>query len=156
SAPIQTELPCFLVRRALRPDECANITAATTPSFVKTGRDYPRNYRNNDRAIHDDAMLAKRLFDRIRALLPDRLTDGRGASWRLKGLNERFRLCRYRNGQRFSVHRDGAHARAPDERSLLTVMLYLNDAAEFVGGSTRFFASRSSDARLLGLVRPEV
>jgi len=156
SAAVRTELPCFLVRRVLSPNECTNIIEATTPRFVRTGHDYPQNYRNNDRAIHDDAMLAKRLFDRIRALLPDRLTDGAGASWRLKGLNERFRLCRYRNGQLFSVHRDGAHARDPDERSLLTVMLYLNDAAEFIGGSTRFFASRSSDAQLLGVVRPEV
>jgi hypothetical protein len=145
----------MLVRGVLSADECANIIASATPKFLRTGRDYPRNYRDNDRAIHDDPQLAQRIFERIRPFLPSRLTDDRGAPWRLVGLNERFRFCRYQNGQRFCIHRDGAHARGPEERSRLTVMLYLNDATEFMGGATRFFASRSCDSQLLGLVRPE-
>ena len=70
--------------------------------------------------------------------LPERWEED-GANWRLAGLNSRFRFCRYRDGQAFTRHRDGAWSQAPDERSWLTVMLYLNDGDEFAGGGTRFY-----------------
>jgi predicted 2-oxoglutarate/Fe(II)-dependent dioxygenase YbiX len=54
------------------------------------------------------------------------------------GLNERLRFYRYEPGQRFRWHRDGSYARDRDERSLLTVLLYLND--DFSGGATEFEA----------------
>jgi len=123
-------VPCVLTR-----DECRQtIAAAEAKGFEGMGPRYPGGYRNNDRALLDDKALAARLFDRLRPHLPAEYGD-----WRLEGLNSRFRFCRYREGQQFTKHRDGAWAPSADERSWLTVMLYLNDAGEFVGGATRFF-----------------
>jgi len=88
-------------------------------------------YRNQDRVIRDDVGLARTLFERIAPHLP--ATIGR---LRLKGLNERLRLYRYRPGQQFTPHTD--HWYQPDARNitLLTVLFYLNEG--FQGGETRF------------------
>ena len=134
---------CFALPAALAPARCASIVAeATARGFQATGADYPPSYRDNDRLVLDDPALAAALFAELGARLPGRLIDRAGATWQLQGLNARFRLCRYRDGQGFRIHRDGAHAAAADERSLLTLQVYLDDGAGFTGGRTRFYASR--------------
>ncbi len=156
SAGVHTPLPCFLVRGALDAATCAKVVAeAEATGFSATGRDYPPSYRDNDRLVRDDPALAEALFARLRPLLPEQLVDAQGLRWRLHGLNPRFRYCRYREGQRFCIHQDGAYAPAPGLRSRLTCMLYLNDAAAFCGGRTRYYAERTPDAASLGEVSPE-
>jgi prolyl 4-hydroxylase len=85
--------------------------------------------RNNDRVILDDATLAQRLWERIAPLLPSDL-DRQVAI----GLNERFRFYRYDVGQKFAPHTDGAYHSPTGARSLLTLLLYLND--DYTGGET--------------------
>lgn len=141
--PLPTREVCFSIAAALPPARCGAIVAeATARGFAPTGADYPPSYRDNDRLVLDDPALAEALFAELQAHLPPRLLDDDGATWRLRRLNERFRLCRYRDGQGFRIHRDGAHAATPDERSLLTLQVYLDDGAGFTGGCTRFYASR--------------
>ena len=89
--------------------------------------------RNNERVLFDDASLAAELFARTRAFVPASLGGGT-----LVGYNERFRGYRYRGGQRFAPHFDGAYFR-PDtprgrEGSQITVLFYLNGG--FGGGET--------------------
>ncbi|SEN02997.1 WD domain-containing protein, G-beta repeat-containing protein [Stigmatella aurantiaca] len=156
AADVRTPLPCFLLRGVFSRSECLGlIQEAERVGFQATGRDYPPSYRDNDRQVHDDAALADTVFARLRPFLPERLVDASGDTWHLQGLNPRFRYCRYRGGQRFCIHRDGAYAPSPRVRSHLTCMLYLNDAQEFSGGATRYYADRSEEAELLGAVRPE-
>jgi predicted 2-oxoglutarate/Fe(II)-dependent dioxygenase YbiX len=155
-AGVRTALPCFLLRGVFSRDECARIIQqAEVTGFQAMAGDYPPSYRDNDRLVRDDAALAEAFFARIRPFLPERIVDASGGAWRLRGLNPRFRFCRYRGGQRFCIHRDGAYAPSPEVRSHLTCMLYLNDGGEFSGGSTRYYAERSEDSGLLGVVRPE-
>jgi len=52
------------------------------------------------------------------------------------GANERLRCYRYRPGQRFGPHFDGAFQRSDNERSILTFIIYLNEG--FEGGETTF------------------
>lgn len=92
------------------------------------------NIRNNERGIVDDASLASDLFERAAPFLPTLLEDHS-----LVGFNERWRFYRYKPGQTFSPHRDGAFLRIKTcEQSELTFMIYLNEG--MVGGETRFFA----------------
>ena len=93
--------------------------------------------RNNDRVIFDDVELAARLFARVRSRLPERMLGKAPVS-----ANERFRGYRYRVGQRFAPHYDGSFQRSPQERSLLTFMIYLND--DFTGGETDFLELRQT------------
>jgi hypothetical protein len=121
--------------------------------FSPTGTAYPAGYRDNDRAVVDDAALADQLFAALQPYLPADLVDGDGGRWRLAGLNPRFRFCRYRDGQSFAIHRDGAWDDGQGCRSHLTVQVYLNDADEFAGGDTRFFAHRGAPTPTF-VVRP--
>ncbi len=156
AAGVRTELPCFLLRGVFSRGECARIIQeAEGAGFQATGGDYPPSYRDNDRLVRDDAALAEAFFTRIRAFLPERIVDAAGEAWRLHGLNPRFRFCRYRGGQRFCIHRDGAYAPRLEVRSHLTCMLYLNDGGEFSGGGTRYYAQRFEGSEVLGAVRPE-
>jgi WD40 repeat protein len=63
-----------------------------------------------------------------------------GSRWRMSGVNERLRCCRYRPAQAFHIHQDGVHHRGPTQRSRLTFMIYLTDGDAFEGGDTVFFA----------------
>jgi hypothetical protein len=102
------------------------------PITTHTGFVMRPEIRNNDRAIIEDPDLSARLFERLRPHVPGVMCGGMIAC----GANERFRCYRYRPGQRFAPHYDGAFVRSPSEESLLTFMVYLND--DFVGGCTRF------------------
>jgi WD40 repeat protein len=138
--PITRSSVCALIPRALDPATCAHIISAVTKSFEPAGALYPPSYRDNDRAVVDDPELAALLFRRLATSLPARVVDRHGTAWRLVGLNERFRFCRYRDGQCFRIHRDGAHAPTRGSRSLLTLQIYLDEG--FAGGRTRFYDGR--------------
>ncbi len=116
------------------------ISLAEARGFEAMAAKYPADYRNNDRLVLDDPALADRMFAKLRAVVPQRWDEA--GRWRLAGFNPRFRFCRYRGGQHFTVHRDGAWSEGGRRRSWLTVMLYLNDAAGFEGGQTRFYGSQ--------------
>lgn len=152
--PFEAPATCFLVPETLAATECSEVVDAVTRQggFEPTAVDYPPSYRDNDRAVLESAELAARLFARLRDALPAELVDGDGGRHRLEGLNERFRLCRYRDGQSFRIHRDGAHAPTDRVRSRLTVQIYLDDG--FVGGRTRFYRTRAGGE--IGAVVPRV
>ena len=137
-------MPPTLVAGFLSRAECRELIArAEGRGFRSPEPEYPPSYRNNDRQVLDDPALAARLLERLRPHLPERIHEA-GRDWRLCGLNERLRLCRYRPGQRFGIHRDGVHYREGGRQSRLTFVVYLNDAGEFAGGSTRFFPARGA------------
>lgn len=147
-----TNATCFVIPDAVSPSDCqALIDRAEAAGIQVTQPDYPPSYRNNDRLVFDDPGLAAWLYERLRPFLPAHLSDDRG-ELSCVGLNPRFRVCRYQDGQSFRIHQDGAHAQDADTVTRLTCQLYLNSAAAFSGGATRFYAGRKGP--LLGGVRP--
>ena len=88
-------------------------------------------YRDQDRVIRDDPVIAEELFRRLRPHLP-----GRISMLRLVGLNDRLRMYRYRAGQRFEPHMDHWYRPSENRVTLHTVLVYFND--DFAGGETRF------------------
>ncbi len=139
------ETACELHRGVLSLGECVEvISGAERAGFEAMGGRYPDGYRNNDRLVVDDPGLAARLWGRIAPRVRREWMAADGSRWQVLGLNERFRFCRYQDGQSFTVHRDGAHWRGPEERSWLTCQVYLNDGGQFRGGATRFYAAADS------------
>jgi hypothetical protein len=141
----------FVVEGFMEPAECGALIgvseergyeAATLP--MGAAEVLLKAFRDNDRLILDDAVLARRLFERANGFLP-RLSGGR----RALGLNERFRFYRYDVGQTFAPHQDFPFERSGAEASALTLMVYLND--DCVGGSTDFY---HNDHTLRLSVRP--
>jgi len=117
---------------------------ASAPVTTDVGPVHMPGMRNNTRVMIDDPDAAGELWARLGPRLPERW---RSARWRRDdyvpcGLNERLRFYRYTPGQRFATHRDGAYVRSPEERSLLTVLLFLSD--DFVGGETRILEPRQA------------
>ncbi|MBA3453775.1 MAG: 2OG-Fe(II) oxygenase [Deltaproteobacteria bacterium] len=133
SAPLVWTIP-----DVMSTDECAATIArieelgpAAAPVSTSRGMVMMPEVRNNERVMFDDVDLAARLFARIRDALPPALCGMQAV-----GANERFRCYRYSPGQQFAAHYDGAHIRSAQERSLLTLIVYLNE--DFVGGRTAF------------------
>lgn len=134
---------CFTLDDLLTRQQCqAFIDKAESDGYLAMAGDYPPSYRDNDRIVIDDRSLSDQLFEELGRHLPKTHQGPGGTSWTLVGLNSRFRGCRYRHGQSFTRHRDGAHSTPCGQRSFLTVMLYLNDSQEFQGGHTRFYEDR--------------
>lgn len=128
---------------ALSPEECRGwIDRFESAGYASMAHRYPPGYRNNHRAIVDSPTLAAALAERFAGLFPLTRDGDAGARWTFAGLNPRFRTCRYQAGESFRIHRDGAQA-DDAQRSFFTLMLYLNDASEFAGGATHFYATKS-------------
>jgi predicted 2-oxoglutarate/Fe(II)-dependent dioxygenase YbiX len=156
---------CLVVPDFLSPAECrAYIKQSEARGFSNAASDYPPSYRNNDRQLIDDPILATAMIKRLKAHAPAMLKrpDANGVSqtWSLTAVNERFRLCRYRAGQQFNIHQDGVHHRGDEEQSCLTFMIYLTDGDEFEGGDTVFYShgpggnQEGSPAKIIDRVRP--
>ena len=129
------------IEDALSPELCDRLvqrieahSPAVAPINVAGGPVLDEKTRNNDRVMFDDVALAAELFARTRTALPSTLDGGT-----LVGYNERFRGYRYRRGQRFAPHFDGAYHRPATakgrEGSQITVLFYLNEG--FQGGETK-------------------
>merc|ERR1712228_105953 len=104
-----------------------------------------RNDRKYRVLTHDES-LAAILFKRMKEFLPQtyRMTDGRmwDEEWDLVGLNERFRWCKYVEGQSFkNIHCDKRVSLHQQERySFFTVNIYLNGhGTSYRGGRTIFY-----------------
>jgi hypothetical protein len=164
--PLPEELgTCVLIPGFLSTAECnALVEGAEGRGFSCAELDYPPSYRNNGRQVLTDEQLAARLLSRLLEGLPDgieRLLPGDLIpNWRLEGINERFRLCRYQPRQRFHIHQDGVHHRGADCRSMLTFMVYLTDGDAFDGGHTLFYAAGpqggEGESNLVARIRPRV
>lgn len=111
------------------------------PITTSRGAEMRKDVRNNERAMFDDPALAASLFEKVRLHVPATLRERHAPpevpAWRAVGLNERFRVYRYRPGQHFKPHFDGSFTREEDvEESALTFMIYLDEGC--VGGETAF------------------
>lgn len=129
-------------------EECAQILSSVAdaewlPATVNShdGRVVDTKVRDSSTAVVRDAQLAETLFHRILAHVPaemivaDARTGLRGAML-VTGIFIPLRVYRYEPGQHFGLHQDQAYTGPDNSRSLLTLMLYLND--DFEGGETDF------------------
>jgi hypothetical protein len=142
-SPLKTTKTAFLLYNILSEDECKKLISASETTGFEDAKDYCFVYRDryNDRLMSDDLDLSKLIWNRTTDFLPQRLQDDFGKWWSLKGLNERWRYCKYVKGHYFGGHVDGCYQPSNTEKSFLTLMLYLNSQkkGDFKGGCTRFF-----------------
>lgn len=128
-----------VVHGLLSPEECADWIAWAeaqgfdeAPVTTGVGMVMMKELRNNTRVMVDDPARAALLWERVRPFAWPRWQDRPAV-----GLNERLRIYRYRPGERFNPHYDGAYARPNGERSEFTCMIYLNAVER--GGETNFY-----------------
>lgn len=135
----------FTIENFLSAQECARlIQLCEEMGFEESRVSSPQGsvrrteVRNNQRVMFADAKLAQQFWQRSSDFLPEEI-DGR----RVVGINEMFRCYRYDVGEHFRWHQDFSYERDNGERSLLTLMVYLND--DFTGGETSFEDSYSPE-----------
>lgn len=124
--------------------ECLQlIEKAEEYGFGKT--EYPQSYRGNLRLITTDASLSITVWKRVKAVVPEQLVHD-SEVWEATGLNECWRLAKYRPGDQFEAHVDACFRRSATEKSFFTVNIYMN--GDFEGGTTRFYeAERAKDKK---------
>lgn len=135
-----------ILKDVLTVDECRALIKVVEEQGFQPAEKYCFRYRDrlNDRFMSDDSQLADLLWSRVKPFVPKTITDpfGSGDSniWEVKGLNIRFRFCKYIGGKghHFGPHTDGIYRLNDDNSSLLTCMFYLNGTNEFKGGTTDF------------------
>lgn len=132
----------FTVPSCFSPEECEELVALSEEggfedALVNVGGGRQMlipEVRKSSRHIRDDALLADKIWQRIKHLVPDTLHGRRPV-----GLNERLRFLRYDEGDYFAEHMDGVYQRPsthptnPLDSSMLTFLLYLNEG--FEGGA---------------------
>ncbi len=131
----------------------------------------PRDFRNADTVEVHDAELAELLWERLRSAfevsvhVPDE-DDGTErwqrdlvGAWDPVGTNAHVLLARYKAGGHFAPHTDGYAVVDCDERSMFSIVLFLNSCE--AGGGTRFYCDeqkgrlvRDAAGRFTG--RPEL
>lgn len=148
----------FLLYNLLSPEECEYLITQSEKWGYIPLRNYSKGYRNNQRVMIESAELANLLLERVKPFVPAELvvdetndqeimgdgyeTYGR---WQLNGLNNVWRFCRYLDAGHFAPHRDGVTTINADERSVFTLMLYLNSG--FTGGTTNFLSEEQPNFR---------
>ena len=133
-----------VIPNAVTPTECeAIIQLAEQKGFAraslytdKTGVEHYSEIRKSDRCIIDSKPFAEALWKRLVPYIPKHLADG----WEAKGMNERLRLLRYRQGDEFLPHSDGTYYSPDGLQSKITILLYLN--AGYKGGYTHFLTQK--------------
>ncbi|KAK6181570.1 hypothetical protein SNE40_009397 [Patella caerulea] len=139
----------FLLSNLLSELECQDIIKKGEEIGFDSIHGANDNYRSCKRITLENQTLNDILWKRIQPYLGDIRIDGDPTQqhihgittvlqglWKPCGLNNVFRLCRYFPGGHFAPHYDGFFGRSSSERSLQTLMLYLNGG--FSGGCTNF------------------
>lgn len=137
----------YVLYGVMSPKECKRlISTAQTIGFTHAGLaigndTYRVNLaaRNNTRVVIDAPNMAMELWERVRAHV-----DPQHEGATIAGLNDRFRVYQYEQGQRFFPHVD-VRTVVPRGETRASFMIYLND--EFEGGSTRFFEVKEKNSR---------
>lgn len=127
----------FLIDNFLTEEECDfHIKASETIGYelakvnVNGKQTIMTTVRNNQRVLMFDEEMAAEIWEKLKPFV-----DAYPTAEPI-GLNEMWRYYKYVPGERFRLHKDGSHIRNPYERSLLTLLIYLND--DFEGGATGF------------------
>ena len=61
---------CFVVKQAFSPPFCEQLILQKKHSFQSAQSNYPTSYRNNERQILDNRIIAETLFSEIKNYVP--------------------------------------------------------------------------------------
>lgn len=150
------ENKCWTVHGFLSREECKKLVELGISEGIE-GKQASGDvrHRNNCKVLIEDDGLARKMWDRIKDVVPgvfvigdsstpppegfkrDSVTDMKGI-WTPSGVNKFFTLLYYRSGGHFGPHRDGYVIKSEHERSILTLSTYLIDRPLNHGGGTNF------------------
>eukprot|EP00121_Abeoforma_whisleri_P001101 Awhi_evm1s978 len=143
-----TGLQAFTLDEVLSEEECQRLIAVTERvGYVSSKVNVSgklvvlKGVVDSASCVIEDASFTAKLFERIKSQLPLILSDPTepNLNWQGEacGINPLLRCLRYGTGtEGFTSHRDNSTKIGDDQRSLLTIVLYMNEG--YTGGETRF------------------
>eukprot|EP00756_Hemistasia_phaeocysticola_P055411 Hpha_TRINITY_DN31348_c0_g1::TRINITY_DN31348_c0_g1_i1::g.194559::m.194559 len=142
----------FMVDGLLTPDECDALMRSTEEGLEDLLLCDGKNRRCRRLAFRCPE-LDQRIWERVRPMLGDEvchegnrhrfLTRGMEGRWEPSGLSGVLRVVKYLPGGHIAPHYDGEWVTSEDERSLKTILLYLNEG--YAGGETRLLDHRDEE-----------
>ncbi|CAF1378014.1 unnamed protein product, partial [Rotaria sordida] len=142
----QDDLILIELGTLLTSDECDEILSnVSQETFEDMSEKYETQQRNSSRLIVIDDRLARTLWRRLKfgnklpklVQNPTPLGFNVQGQWIMSGVNPAMRLNKYKHGEYFAPHKDAQYAPNGDERSLLSLLIYLND--DYEKGETKFY-----------------
>ena len=142
----QDDLVLIELGTLLTGDECdAIVNNLETKEFEKMSNKYDHEVRNNSRLVAIDDRLGRTLWRRLKfghklsKLIQHTKPLGFNVQgeWEMSGVNPAMRINKYQRGDFFAPHKDAQYAPNGDERSLFSLIIYLND--DYEKGQTKFY-----------------
>ena len=143
-------------------DECNEIINKTHNYYMDLSAEYLKSQRDSKRILNMNKNLADIIYERIKKYI-EKETDnkklqpfgfGVNGIWSPIGINHCFRHSVYHAPSiGFKPHRDSSYIEKPNTRSILTIIIYLND--DFIGGDT-IFIKPNSDRKIGQIVEEEL
>lgn len=136
---VNREKNIILVKSLLNLDECNRISKLSLSHYTDITNEYEKSDRDCKRFLNISNKTAEILYDRIEKIMNDNFNDaklkpfgfGTEGRWIPDGINPCFRHSEYTgpsNG--FLFHRDSCYVHNKDIRSILSLVVYLDDAYE--------------------------
>lgn len=129
---IPTKKTLFVLKNVLTYSEVNNLIKKSEPHYKKLDDEYLIVERDSYRVLSNDTVFAKVLFERIKPYLTQKIKPcgfGVQGKWIPHKINQCFRFCKYISKSKgFKPHRDATYIENEDIRSILTVIIYLNDS----------------------------
>ena len=156
----------FLFKNLLSKKDCNTIIAKCEQQELQEMESHYKSGRTNSRLVVFDPNFSSFLWEKVKEVLEGIYTqqevelrplgfDVLRGSWEFSGINQAIRFNKYDSERKefFEPHRDSQFCPSGDERSLLSVVIYLNE--RFRGGETKFYFPKDTSICCKGLTMKE-
>lgn len=132
----------YFIKNLFSEKECGEIISKTISYYKSLKDEYLESERKCNRILSINHNLANVIWERIKILnFPnDAIPIGFGTDgiWEASGVNECIRYIQYESPSiGFLPHRDASFIRDEDNRSIYTIIIYINE--DFEGGHTQIY-----------------
>jgi hypothetical protein len=129
----------FVLENILTKEECHELIKLGEGKYESIKDEFTEKVRDCQRFLLMDDKLSKSIWQRVGKFVEeDRCTKGARpfgfgveGDWKAKSINECFRFIKYPKGSKgFKPHRDACYVENENRRSIMTIIIYLNDNYE--------------------------
>jgi hypothetical protein len=140
----QNFLSGFVLENFFSSEECDYyVNKAKEIGFHNLKNQYPEDYRNSERLSFLSDDIAALIWERLKNFLEKEDLNGKkpmninvSGVWKPSRVNNGIKITKYTSGSFFKPHIDNVFIFNPQEITIHTILIYLND--EFEGGETNF------------------
>jgi hypothetical protein len=151
---VKSKKSLYYIENVLTKLECEKLVEITQNKYSTLKHEFLPSEREGNRLLTNDETFAQVIFERIKKFIfqDPKLIDlkpcgfGVDGEWKVDHINPCFRYNQYISPSvGFKAHRDATYIHNEDIRSILTLLIYIND--DFEGGDTVFYDTYGTRTR---------